>query len=113
MRTFLAIALAMASCATPLAAAPVFAQTASPASADGDPRHFDIAGVRIGMSHAEARAALVARGYTVSADNTDTMGYSYRLETALRERNPEHPYPNSQQRVRGLAPRVLRASGWS
>lgn len=30
------------------------------------------------------------------------MGYSYRLETALRERNPEHPYPSSRQRVRGF-----------
>lgn len=103
MRTSLAIALTIASCASPFAAAPVFAQTATPAPANGDPRHFDVAGVRIGMSPAEARAALVGRGYTVGADNTDTMGYSYWLGTALRERNPDHPYPNSQQRVRGFS----------
>ena len=102
MRTSLAIALTMLSCAAPVTAAPALAQSVGPASTNDDPRYFDVAGVRIGMSPAEARATLVARGYTVSADNTDTMGYYYRLETALRERNPEHPYPNSRQRVRGF-----------
>lgn len=67
-----------------------------------DPREFDVAGVRIGMSPAEARNALVARGYTVGADNTDTMGYHYWLESALRERNSAHPYPQSVRRVRGF-----------
>lgn len=102
MRIPLAIVLALASCAAPVVAAPVTAQSASSVSASDDPRNFDIAGVRIGMSPTEARTALVERGYTVGADNTDTMGYTYRLETALRERNPKHPNPSSISRVRAF-----------
>ena len=102
MRNSLVIVLAMAACVAPFSNAPALAQYANPSSSNGDPRNFDVAGVRIGMNPSEARKALTERGYKVSADITDTMDYNSQLENALRERNPEHPYPRSKQRVRGF-----------
>ncbi|WP_379920505.1 hypothetical protein [Erythrobacter sp. R86502] len=100
MKATTAVALAIAACATPFVATTTLAQPSASAAQKGDPRQFDIAGVMIGMSPVEARAALKARGYAVGADNTDKSDYHALLTKKLREREPSLPYASEGIHIR-------------
>lgn len=69
---------------------------------DSDVRQFQILGVAIGMDPASVRAELSRRGFQIGADNTDTMGFDYALQSAMHDRNPAHQMRQSRTRIRSM-----------
>lgn len=87
-----------------------FAAAQTVSNAESSPRdieQFDVAGVRLGMTPEDARAALRAAGFKIIYEGQDTMTYRASLDSALRKRNPMHQSATHEKRIRYLTVRGL------